>query len=246
MEHLNKQQIVLLTLLVSFVTSIATGIVTVALIDQAPKGVTQTINQIVERTIERVVPSDSNTKSVVTASVINFVDQTAIASDKVSKNVVRIRSKDGKVTGLGLVISKDGIIVTDKSVIAPQGDLVAVFPNGQEFPIQVIQSQINGDIVFITAILTKDKKIDFYPITFSSGEKLGQTVFALSFKNSNFIDQGIIKDVNIIKTSITSTDIVAGSPIFDINGDVIGIRLLSGDEGVFYPVSALKAVIPTI
>ncbi len=53
-EDLNKNQIILLTLLVSFVTSIATGIVTVTLIDQAPAPVAQTINQIVERTIERV------------------------------------------------------------------------------------------------------------------------------------------------------------------------------------------------
>ena len=36
LEHLNKTQIILLTLLVSFVTSIATGIVTVSLLAQAP------------------------------------------------------------------------------------------------------------------------------------------------------------------------------------------------------------------
>ncbi|MEI7480540.1 MAG: hypothetical protein WCJ59_02830, partial [bacterium] len=57
MENLNKQQLILLTLLITFVTSIATGIVTVSLMDQAPKNVTQTINRVVERTIEKVVPT---------------------------------------------------------------------------------------------------------------------------------------------------------------------------------------------
>ena len=56
-EHLSKHQIVLLAFLVSFVSSIVTGIVTVTLLGQAPPGVTKTINQIVERTVQTVVPA---------------------------------------------------------------------------------------------------------------------------------------------------------------------------------------------
>lgn len=50
-EKLTKKQIVFLVLLVSFFTSLVTGIVTVTLINQAPPPLTQTIQRVIEKTI---------------------------------------------------------------------------------------------------------------------------------------------------------------------------------------------------
>ena len=49
MENLTKTQLILLVLLVSFMTSLVTGIVSVALVNQAPAPVTQTINRVIEK-----------------------------------------------------------------------------------------------------------------------------------------------------------------------------------------------------
>jgi hypothetical protein len=50
------------------VTSIATGIVTVSLMEKAPTGVTKVVNQIVEHTVEKVIPASPNALTAKTAS----------------------------------------------------------------------------------------------------------------------------------------------------------------------------------
>lgn len=64
MDHLTKTQVVLLVLMVSFVTSLVTGIVTVTLVNQAPPPITQTLSNVIEKTIEKVVPVQNQTASV--------------------------------------------------------------------------------------------------------------------------------------------------------------------------------------
>src|SRR3989344_8951136 len=71
MESLTKTQIVLLVLLVSFVTSLATGIVTVTLVNQAPKPITHTISKVVEKLVPQEVTVKE--KTVVFSSEENLV-----------------------------------------------------------------------------------------------------------------------------------------------------------------------------
>jgi serine protease Do len=63
MEDLTKTQLVLLFLLMSIVVSFTTAIVTAALYEQAPSTVTQTIQRVVEKTVDAVSDEkDGNTK----------------------------------------------------------------------------------------------------------------------------------------------------------------------------------------
>ncbi len=60
MENLTKTQFVFLVILVSFVTALFTGIVTVTLVNQAPPPVTQTINRIIEKVVPNQVKEEEN------------------------------------------------------------------------------------------------------------------------------------------------------------------------------------------
>ncbi len=270
MEHLNKQQIVLLTLFTTFVASIATGIVTVSLMDQTNAGVTNTVNRVIERTIEKVVtPSTTTSPSpVVVQSNPKIVDPVADAVSNASKSIVKIKVKkengSSEITGFGLIVTKGGMVLTDKSIITQFGTYTAVLPNGNEYQIQVVQAQPTTDIAFVLMLLPdSDKKtVTFTPIQFPSAvSKLGQTVVALSGTQDLSVSQGLVKKVKYeeasttmihsFETNIPASQTTIGGPLVDVFGNVIGMKTLSlvpEFEGgtSFYPTFLLKDSIPTL
>ncbi len=79
LEQLTKSQIVLLTLLISFVTSMATGIVTVSLAEQGVSPVTNTVNKIVERTKEIVVKVEDPKDPVIIKEQVLVTEKDQVA-----------------------------------------------------------------------------------------------------------------------------------------------------------------------
>jgi hypothetical protein len=243
MEHLTKQQIILLTLFTSFVTSIATGIVTVALMDQAPVGVTSTIDNVIEHTVEEVTPAgtvstESGTSQSASAAnaastvFSNPADQIENATALAEKSLVRI-TLDNNVTGLGVVVASSGIIISDKSAVGPYGTYSAVMPDGTQYPLQVLQSQNDGDIVFLLAgqasgsASSSTSTSEFVPATFASiagsnMPQLGETVIALSgtdaTPNSTSVDEGIIEKIN--QTPDSTGNVNASSTISSLGTNI--------------------------
>jgi S1-C subfamily serine protease len=269
MEYLTKQQIVLLTLFTTFVASIATGIVVVSLMDQSPTGVTSTINHVIERTVEKVVSSPApDQTAVATSAVSQVIDPTANAISKVSKSVVKIKlikeAGATEITGLGIFVSKSGVILTDKSTISQFGMYDAVLPDGKEYPVQTLVVEPNTDVAFLSIkIIDSDKASErIIPATLPiKTSNLGQSIMVISGLEEFSVNQGIIKKIHTddtstanpidFETNIVSAQTSVGSPLVDLFGNVIGFRgssLTSGSEGssAFYPTILLKDSIPTI
>jgi len=213
-EHLTKMQIVLLTLLVSFVTSIATGIITVTLMNQVPPAVTQTLNRVVERTVERVVPDKSQGASVITKEVTVVVKEDDLITDSIEKNlksVVRIMKKTdegvaGNLLGLGVIVSNDGIIMTDLSITKDNSAFIIETEGGHLFNANIIETKSKKPVSFIFVEKSEDNLEDnkdskdsmlktvFSPIAFSGANtlKLGQTVISITGGKRTDVAVGII------------------------------------------------------
>ena len=251
MNELSKQQIILLALLVSFVTSLSTGIVTVSLMDQAPSGVTRTITQVIQQTVAGAVPSTAT--SSVTAVSIAVSDQVADATAVVTPSIVRLRDGDtGPVKGLGLIVSSSGTIITDKNLMDSLDQPQAIFSDGTVSAVTITRFQVEGDIAFLapaTALSTKVK-----PISFADSVRLGQSVWSLFGTSTYSLSQGIASELDpmttssssIIYTTIPGTQVLVGSPLFNATGAIIGIETKSyqGSSAAFYPIQAVKDAVP--
>lgn len=114
-KDLNKSQLILLAVLLSFVTSIATGITTVTLMQQAPSSVTVPINRIVRETVEKIVPAESTTTT--TAPALSE-DQKKLLEDLKAIKPLTITlilkgetaDKD-KILGTGLFLGDNKVVI---------------------------------------------------------------------------------------------------------------------------------------
>lgn len=265
MHELNQNQMILLVLLISFVTSIATGIMTVSLLQEAPLEVTRNINRVVEKTIETVVPSGTNilgnkdTTKEVTTVVVKEDDLVVSSVEKNIKSVVRIYEENNLGTrdfyGVGVVISDDGNIIADRKTISNTNIYYVKFSDDSEF--KLVPKGVDkdtGSIIF-KVNLPVDKKYTFIPVKFSSSDpQLGQTIIALGGDTKNVVVVGRVSSLNMkevsnasstdkyissVDTDMSSNNLFSGTPFFNLSGDFIGIKLSVGSSS-FTPISIVN------
>ncbi|MEX2010220.1 MAG: serine protease [Parcubacteria group bacterium] len=246
MEDLTKTQIVLLSLLVSFVSSIATGIITTSLLAEAPVSVTQTINRVVERTIETVAPTPANpTGTIKEVTVVKEEDAILSSIEKVTKSVVRIRVKGGDGVevfyGLGAIVSKDGLVVTDGEKLAPGMTYAVTLHDGSILPLVPTSLEKSEDGIALFKITPDEGHKEFSAITFApAAPKLGQSVIAIEGREETAIGVGRVlglvtrtsADVKItagISTDIRAQGELVGSPLINLSGQLVGIKVTGKD-----------------
>ena len=230
MESLTKTQIVLLVLLVSFVTSLATGIVTVTLVNQAPQPVTHTINKVVEKLVAKEVPVKEKTvvfsneenlvKIIKSASlaVVSVIAATPTSrpeqhigegqsSDKSAGESLAATTTEEKIVsfGSGFFVSKDGIILTNKHIVEDTALKYAVMTSdGVIFPAAVISRNASQDIAVLKA---EGSNFNFIPLGDSKNINVGQTAIAIGSDSGEFqntVSVGFISGLNKVAAALNA------------------------------------------
>ena len=200
MEELTKSQIVLLTLLVSFVTSIATGIVTVALIDQAPAGVTQTVSHIIRETVQSAVPAVISQSAAVVqpqkeeppADPEPDLPRVIALAEQSIARLYSSTSVSPTFLGLGVVIDDRGTVVTDADTLGALKRASVVVANGSSTPMKIVSVDVANGFLYLSPVSTSSAQRFEAAALSSEPLAVGASVIAFSGKSTLRIASGLV------------------------------------------------------
>lgn len=143
--------------------------------------------------------------------------------------------------GVGIIIKKDGLIVTNAHLVAGGKNILVKATSNRESPAKIVKIDKQNDLAVIRA-----ENLNLEPPTFNTYIKLGEKVYALGkpfLTTDNFtLTTGIISSfpINLPKGSpkLLQTDAVinpgnSGGPLINQNGEVIAVTtayLSTGDN----------------
>ncbi len=158
--------------------------------------------------------------------------------------------------GSGFIISEDGIVVTNNHVIANAEDII-VRIGDKEYKAAVVGADPYADI----AVLKIETNEKFTPVKFGDSDKarVGDWVVAIGnpFGLGGTVTSGIIsarnRDINLtryddfIQTDASINQGNSGGPLFNLDGDVVGINTAiiapgqAGSIGIGFAIPANAA-----
>jgi hypothetical protein len=222
-EDLTKTQLLLLTILVNFVTSIATGVLTVSLLDQAPPTVIQTVNRIVDHTIETVTTEVPVVRNVpVSGPSSEDLLTSAITEDR-GRSVRLYRAGAQTFSGTGLYVpSKRAVFSTTPGL---PGTITVEFSDG---------TRVEGRSVTHEGTA---ERYEFAPESVLPGAsepafkspadlKEGQTVIARTATGT--VTTGIITQLSTNTVVTDLPPVPAGTAVVNLSGDVVGMSMPDG------------------
>jgi len=206
------------------------------------KNVPESFADLAEKLMPSVV-NISTTQTVVTSvNPFPFEFPPGSPFEDMFKDFGTPQKRKAYALGSGFIIDSSGIIVTNNHVIKGAEDILVRIEGGKEYEAKVIGSDPLSDL----AVLKIQSNEKFKPVKFGDSDKakIGDWVIAIgnplglsgtvtagiiSARNRNI---GINRYEDFIQTDASINQGNSGGPLFDMNGDVIGINTaILGREG---------------
>tara|TARA_B100000678_G_scaffold64447_1_gene52569 strand:- start:122 stop:1645 length:1524 start_codon:yes stop_codon:yes gene_type:complete len=167
-------------------------------------------------------------------------------------------TREGQSLGSGFIISADGYVVTNNHVVTPQGngtveEITVTMPDGAEYEAELVGKDADSDLAVLK--ISRREAFPFVKFGDSASARAGDWVVAIGnpFGLGGTVTSGIISSVlrtagagaydRFIQTDAAINRGNSGGPLFDMQGNVIGINnaILSpsgGSVGVGFAIPA--------
>ena len=163
-------------------------------------------------------------------------------------------SRRAQSLGSGFIIDASGVVVTNNHVIENADEISVILANDESFKAEVIGRDAKTDIA-VLQIEPGDSKLTAVPFGDSDGLRVGDWVMAIGnpFGLGGTVTAGIVsargRDIgsgpydDFIQTDASINRGNSGGPLFNLNGEVIGINTAifsqtGGSVGIGFAISA--------
>ncbi len=244
---MKKLKLVILTFILAFNFSIQSN----------SKSVPASFADLAERLMPSVVNISTTQTVKTTSNPFPFQFPPGSPFEDMFKEFGTPQERKSSALGSGFIIDEKGIVVTNNHVIQNAEDIIVRVNGDKDYKAKVIGADPLSDIA-VLQLETKDK---FTPVSFGDSDKarIGDWVIAIGnpFGLGGTVTSGIISARNrsiglsryedYIQTDASINSGNSGGPLFDMNGDVIGINTAilgrNGSIGIGFSIPANDAKI---
>jgi serine protease Do len=244
---MKKLKLVILTFILAFSFSIQSN----------SKSVPASFADLAERLMPSVVNISTTQTVKTTSNPFPFQFPPGSPFEDMFKEFGTPQERKSSALGSGFIIDEKGVVVTNNHVIQNAEDIIVRVNGDKDYKAKVIGADPLSDIA-VLQLETKDK---FTPVSFGDSDKarIGDWVIAIGnpFGLGGTVTSGIISARNrsiglsryedYIQTDASINSGNSGGPLFDMNGDVIGINTAilgrNGSIGIGFSIPANDAKI---
>src|SRR5207245_3101349 len=161
----------------------------------------------------------------------------------------RERGQNNPGTGSGVIVDKDGIVVTNNHVVGDAKEVEVRLSDKSKYVGQVIGRDPDTDLAVVK--ITADRALPTVPFGDSSKVRVGQWVLAVGnpFALERTVTLGVVSGLErdavrlsryeaFIQTDASINPGNSGGPLFNLNGEVIGINtaIINFAQGIGFAI----------
>ena len=219
------------------------------------KAVPESFADLAEKLMPSVVNISTSTTVVSKTNPLPFQFPPGSPFEDMFKEFGTPQERKSAALGSGFIIDQKGIVVTNNHVIQDADDIIVRVNGDQEFKAKVLGADPLMDI----AVLQLETEEKFVPVAFGNSDKarIGDWVIAIGnpFGLGGTVTAGIISARNrsiglsryedFIQTDASINSGNSGGPLFDMDGNVIGINTAilgrNGSIGIGFSIPSNSA-----